>query len=506
LARDNFTQKVINDLRNRVGLRCSKPDCRVPTIAPSNNIGQAAHICAASSGGPRYDKSMTTEERKSINNAIWLCANHATEIDRNPDAFPVELLYRWKQEAEELATNELGKKLPSDSDARDILFSTLTGRSTTFLPTAISNIHLATKESLEELDSRFSIDTQYLNNSVLFKISAKEKVVLPITIDKKYSIEFSKKYKDLLEHGKDVIIDSMAINIEGSKLFEEIFSQRGGFIQLSKPRKKAIQKLWLRDSKTNMIEAFDDIMGKIIFAEKSLRFEGSTFNGLIYFNYQYFLEYTSTTGTISIGILFDKWNNQDINKLPYFKKIFLLYSKMCEGWNMNTTLEINGEHMFTSSLMQVKQNEIYSFLDYIDKCRIIANYLNIEVPFSSEITYTEEEYHQILEVVDTIEKKNIYYKKDISSNPFFVLTANEKLGEIIPELREKSQYVTLHECKKSTIKIFNKKYTLPTKLIFLESVFMSFEDDMINVKDGESINVELIPQDDFEYRIEFEEI
>lgn len=69
MARDNFKQRDITKLSQRVALRCSNPDCRVPTAAPGetelgvNSIGVAAHIHAASPGGPRYDPSMTSLER-----------------------------------------------------------------------------------------------------------------------------------------------------------------------------------------------------------------------------------------------------------------------------------------------------------------------------------------------------------------------------------------------------------------------------------------------------------
>ena len=90
MARDEFTQKVIEKIKGRVGGRCSKTDCRVPTTGPSmadsekvSSIGVAAHICAASPGGPRYDDIMTPRQRRSVGNGIWLCATHATEIDRD---------------------------------------------------------------------------------------------------------------------------------------------------------------------------------------------------------------------------------------------------------------------------------------------------------------------------------------------------------------------------------------------------------------------------------------
>ena len=114
MARDNFPDKVIRSLRDGVAHRCSKPSCRVSTSAQSEggavtNIGKAAHISAASPGGPRYDESMTPEQRKSFENGIWLCANHADEIDKDVLAHPVVLLLQWKSEATVKAKEELGK-------------------------------------------------------------------------------------------------------------------------------------------------------------------------------------------------------------------------------------------------------------------------------------------------------------------------------------------------------------------------------------------------------------
>jgi len=112
--RDEFSKAVIIKLRDQVANRCSNPDCRVPTCALStnnrvNNIGKASHICAASPGGPRYDLTMTFTERKSINNAIWLCSIHAVEVDNDAHKYPVSLLKDWKRLAEETAQKELGK-------------------------------------------------------------------------------------------------------------------------------------------------------------------------------------------------------------------------------------------------------------------------------------------------------------------------------------------------------------------------------------------------------------
>lgn len=114
MRRDDFTQDTIRRAGQRVGYRCSFPGCRAATVGPSMEndkkvsiTGVAAHICAASEGGPRYDASMSHEDRKSINNCIWLCQTHAHLIDTDVITYTVDKLRAWKVEAEKQAAAEL---------------------------------------------------------------------------------------------------------------------------------------------------------------------------------------------------------------------------------------------------------------------------------------------------------------------------------------------------------------------------------------------------------------
>ncbi len=118
--RDEFTEKTKERLRSRVNGLCSKPDCNISCVAPKENdpeglkvVGVAAHICAATEGGPRFDKNMTQQERKSISNGIWLCQIHAKEIDiidRGKYKITKEDLLLWKNKAEQRSSEELGEK------------------------------------------------------------------------------------------------------------------------------------------------------------------------------------------------------------------------------------------------------------------------------------------------------------------------------------------------------------------------------------------------------------
>jgi hypothetical protein len=111
--RDDFPKAVIETLARRVGVRCSNVKCRKLTIGPhsdesrSVNVGVAAHITAASAGGPRFDPTMTAEDRQSIENGIWLCQVCAKLIDNDEERFTVTVLRDWKKTAEYLANTEV---------------------------------------------------------------------------------------------------------------------------------------------------------------------------------------------------------------------------------------------------------------------------------------------------------------------------------------------------------------------------------------------------------------
>ena len=122
--RDDFSRSTIEALADRAGNRCSNPDCRQLTSGPRTdparavNIGVAAHITAASEGGPRYDAGLSREQRGHADNGLWLCQNCGKLVDNDPKAYPADLLRKWKQQAEEAARREVeGGAAPGDRDA-----------------------------------------------------------------------------------------------------------------------------------------------------------------------------------------------------------------------------------------------------------------------------------------------------------------------------------------------------------------------------------------------------
>lgn len=120
--RDDFTLETKRLVATRVAYKCSM--CKKLTSGPNTdpkkfiNIGVAAHICAAAKGGPRYDENMTPEERKSSENAIWLCQNCAKLIDSDTSRYTEKVLKDLKTAAEKSAIKEVENASP-DSYEQD---------------------------------------------------------------------------------------------------------------------------------------------------------------------------------------------------------------------------------------------------------------------------------------------------------------------------------------------------------------------------------------------------
>src|SRR4051794_11416943 len=131
--RDDFTRATIEVLAKRVGQRCSNPNCRQPTSGPHTEpsksvvVGVAAHITAASAGGPRYDAGLTPLQRRSIDNGIWLCQTCAKLVDSDQARYTAGILHRWKQQAEESLTRRIESPADrsggEDGEAHSIRFA-----------------------------------------------------------------------------------------------------------------------------------------------------------------------------------------------------------------------------------------------------------------------------------------------------------------------------------------------------------------------------------------------
>ena len=79
----DYTKETLTKL-NRLSLnKCYNPKCNAPLVSLDNttNLGNVAHICAASVQGPRFDPNMSDDERRHFDNLILLCSDCHKIVD-----------------------------------------------------------------------------------------------------------------------------------------------------------------------------------------------------------------------------------------------------------------------------------------------------------------------------------------------------------------------------------------------------------------------------------------
>lgn len=109
-----YKPSTVRRLDTLSGNECSEPNCNKKLIAEDgiSIVSKICHIAAASKEGPRFDETMTDDERRSFDNLILLCDEHHVIIDNkvNEKKYPVTLLKTWKAEHEKKIIELLSSK------------------------------------------------------------------------------------------------------------------------------------------------------------------------------------------------------------------------------------------------------------------------------------------------------------------------------------------------------------------------------------------------------------
>lgn len=120
----NPRNDAIRALLVRSGNQCAFPGCAHPIVNEKQEfIAQVCHIEAASPGGPRYNPTMTEDQRRAFPNLLLLCYRHHVETDDTAE-YPVDILRDMKAQHESRAgvspiavTEELVTTVAKEADA-----------------------------------------------------------------------------------------------------------------------------------------------------------------------------------------------------------------------------------------------------------------------------------------------------------------------------------------------------------------------------------------------------
>jgi hypothetical protein len=410
---------------------------------------------------------------------------------------------------ENTANTELAKKLPSNNETLDTIVAALTGLPKDYIATAIPNVHQASEKSLEKLDPRLQVKTYYCGGKTSVEIYAKEDVQGSMKFSGENAKQYLEQFQQFFEHGKDMEIESVSLEIDGSKLLKEVLETSVGVLSISSRKVKATQKLWLVQKDTNQFESFDDILGVISYGTKTFHFEGFACHKLFKFSYQQSFDENDDKANITMSLCLEQWEGINIKLLPFFDKLHSLCEKMSEGWLLFLSLEVDGTKLVSFNGICVNEWEfvldIASFLHYIACSKSVVEYFNWDVLFTSEIAYTSEEHRKISEVADVVEGKQAYYKNSILRNPTSVLVVDESCANVgALERIDQPTTIQLAVSNGEEITIFGKQLTMPFKVVTLEGVLPKIHNELGSLREGDVVSVEWVPQDNFKCTIGYE--
>lgn len=410
MKRQNFPKKTILLLRDRAGDICSKPDCRVHTVGSSSgeqksvSIGVAAHICAALPGGARYNSEMSEHERKSYDNGIWLCQSCSRLIDVDEARFPVELLKKWKLQAESYSLNRIGKRaITQQEHENDVLIAYGKGvaaqpNSSGFGTGSICNMLKGYEQGFSELDERFALSVEHASSSKsVYRIDPKPGHYSSINLLVKDTSKTREQFRRLQELGESVTLNGDSFKFEGSKLFETLMNKhdRQGYLTIGPMKQKIETYLILRSELLGDFElaCFDSCMAG---GSKGVSIKGKGLGGL------FTLDATVTNefgARVNVRYSVKAWLGQQLNKLSYFPKLLKARDFLNKDSGARLVIEFycEGNPLHLDSLKHQHKTFIQGFTEVItivNYCRKIAEQVPTPLIFK-EYVANNEDYERI---------------------------------------------------------------------------------------------------------------
>lgn len=92
------------------------PKCTSPIVLGGIPVGEICHIKARNKKGPRYDETLSTEEKDSYSNLLLLCRTCHKLVDSDKKTFTVDLLTDIKSMHEAGGGREITPQVARDAE------------------------------------------------------------------------------------------------------------------------------------------------------------------------------------------------------------------------------------------------------------------------------------------------------------------------------------------------------------------------------------------------------
>lgn len=469
--RDDFNETTKRKLRERVGGRCSNPECRTPTIGASSsedgvsNIGVAAHITAAAAGGPRHDASLDSQQRSAFRNGIWLCQNHAAEIDRDEPSYSEDVLRQWKNLAERAARMERGTRLPDARDAVDAVTAVLTATSNRMISSAVHNVHTAASSALTAIDERFAVSSSYRDGITTFAVSAKEPVPLKLIFDVAKYPEVKDGLHELFAKGKGFEVAASAVRMEGSPLFDAIARDcANGKFGIQAPHGWAKMKIFIQAPGFNERIYFDDIDVVVSGGSALTEIRGTGWGGLMSFALAIPMSIGSHESNFEVDIDLTSWEGVELTALPYFGSLGDFFKHVASGDALFVTVTDQGREILASKPILISEADVVkhaaAVLEYIKNVQAVASLTNTRILFRGNYVISISDFNSCWEAARIAAGTFRVTKENLRRNPQLTITVGTE-GERLLDQTSGDLVVQIRDQETPPISAFGQNISLP---------------------------------------------
>ncbi|CAB3804372.1 hypothetical protein [Pararobbsia alpina] len=469
-------------MAKRVNFHCSI--CDAQTVGPkkdsdkSFSIGKAAHIKAAAPEGPRFDENQTPEERRSIRNGIWACANCADIIDRDETAYPVEELHRLKEKAERLAKVRAGRPPVSQKP----------------LPWTRSEIRravdiycLTEAERQERLDPRFSVDVHWSGNGPVYELEAREPVEARMIVRGSARQQTVAALNDVLDYGGSQSFEGKDIGLEGSPIFD---TDTNGVITRLKitTHAKAITLTVALGEDPRCV--FVEFTGEATQGQKGLRIKASAYDGLLSTE----LTHDRTTKARTFNLHFDiqQWAGKPLLSVPNFAKLMQVAQTLKAGTPVKLQLVSNGQEVeLGTGTLDADDYHRYlrAFLRELTFLRKLDKFfrLNVTMPDDvHDVLHKAASGREILALMDIDKLVNQEFRG--------MVVPAEPLDNLLAAVSAQTPSLMVLKQKVDSIRIFDKTYG-PFEVEFTSEHAVIAPVGPVNIEVGVPLEMSMRPVD-----------
>jgi hypothetical protein len=351
----------------------------------SIRLGRAAHITAAARGGPRFDAALTRQQRRSIHNGIWLCCDHADEVDTNRHRFPAELLRDWKASAEDAAQSELGKARPSREDAIHQVIAVLGAAPGKWLPTAMANTSAAISKFLHEKDATVLIIPEFYNGQSNYRIESSSPIEIGFSASGRAREKLRDAITSVLAKGSDVVLPLASIAIKSSPAIEMLLQGAKELVIGGIPREGVLR---IELQPTNGDDALSvEFCGEARHGSEQLSITASAFNGILSIQFEAPLARNSRTVRWTLTTSFSPWIGKSVATLPHLDRVTRFLRLLSTDVEATLEVEVDGLPLTKAAIKRPAvvggfKQQLEAF-QYIVDARDICAALKLDLPFTN---------------------------------------------------------------------------------------------------------------------------